>query len=126
MKFLHLTTTLNQRDSKSSSEIGAGDFPFDFKYEKLSESTAFKDSFKLIGIERKNETFNRVIFDLMIYYFSEEKNRNFVEEKAINLREKFVELMSTDLDFQDSMTQNTHQTSKVEYRFKKFREFLGL
>ena len=62
----------------------------------------------------------------MIYYFSEKKNRNFVEEKEINLREKFVELMSTDLDFQESMTLNTHQTSKVEYRFKKFREFLGL
>lgn len=93
---------------------------------KFTKEKFGQDSFKLIGIERKNETFNRVIFDLMIYYFSEEKNRNFVEEKAINLREKFVELMSTDLDFQDSMTLNTHQTSKVEYRFKRFRDFFGL
>ena len=82
-------------------------------------------AFKLLGILRKNESFNRVMFDLMIYFFSNPNNRQFILDKKMDLKTEIAKLIDGDPELVDALTINTHQTSKVKYRFEKFQEIFN-
>lgn len=82
-----------------------------------------KDAFTLMSIGRERTSFNRPVFDLMMYFFGNIQNRNLVKESSISLKSTFNELMRDEL-FVFALTTNTHQTLHTRVRFKILYDLL--
>lgn len=76
----------------------------------------------------KNDTFdnkfNRAIFDIMTYYFSNEEIRNLALAYPQEVLNGFKEL-SSDMQFVSSFETSTKDTGKTSYRFVKWGEKLS-
>lgn len=98
---------------------------------ELKESIIFTKSifrstaFTLVGLERKNYPFNRALFDLFTYFFSDQNVRVSILLKP---EKKFIDLylanLMTNQEFIDVLTTNTHQGTITKRRFYLFYSFL--
>lgn len=87
----------------------------DFSFEVFKD-----DTFTLIGLNREKKSFNRPVFDLMIFYFSDSKTRELIRENYNDLqrfKNDFIEMFSTNNDLLESVSVNTHQTLHTFRRF---------
>lgn len=66
-----------------------------------------------------NNRFNKNIFELLTYYFSEENIRDFVRPKSKDFVQKFIE-MNLDNNFLDAVSGTTKDVKKVCTRFQQF------
>jgi hypothetical protein len=82
-----------------------------------------KYAFRLIGLDRKNLPFNRVLFELFTYFFSIKQIRIFIDENGISIKDIYYKMLE-DENFCVSITENTHQTTNFKYRFQKLSDML--
>jgi uncharacterized protein with ParB-like and HNH nuclease domain len=68
--------------------------------------------------------FNRTIFDIMVFYFSEEKTREKLKNNKANIKSLFEELMMNNKSFVDSVSGSTKDGEKTSTRFRLFGESL--
>lgn len=80
-----------------------------FVYEKFGD-----EAFNLIGVERKTKSFNRTIFDIMIFFFSSSENRDKVDDDILEFLKSEIE---DNTKLAESITTNTHQTLNNWYKF---------
>lgn len=125
------------------------------KYQNISEAdemklrTAFKNTIGIIrtlldnnafkrfyrGDERningkwETQKFNVSLYDILMYSFARE-DKNFVFQNLDRIRESFINLMTSDQDFIDSIELSTSSKKAVTIRFDKWRlalqEILGV
>ncbi|TJX13632.1 DUF262 domain-containing protein [Tissierella creatinini] len=91
----------------------------EFSYEVMSEKSPF--SRHTNGIS--NNRFNRSIFELFSYYFSEENIRQLVSENPDEFKSKFI-LLNDNPEFVSAITDTTKETSRVVTRFSLFVDLL--
>lgn len=85
---------------------------------------AFGDeSFSLIGLGREKIIFNRPVFDLMIYFFTNPNTRQLIEHSTKKLIDEFKKLVENEV-FAYALTTNTHQTLHTRVRFRIFYNML--
>jgi uncharacterized protein with ParB-like and HNH nuclease domain len=70
-------------------------------------------------------TFNRTIFDIMIYFFSEKEIRERLKNKAHQIKESFQNIMTNDKDFIESVGASTKDLDKTKKRYTKWEEALN-
>lgn len=68
--------------------------------------------------------FNRTIFDLMVYYFSDHELRNKLAGKGGRIKLEFEKLMTNNQEFIESVSGSTKDGEKTSARFRLFREAL--
>lgn len=61
--------------------------------------------------------FNRTIFDIMVYHFSDKVKRNKLIEKKERIKSAFENLMSTNIDFISSVSGSTKDLDKTSKRY---------
>ena len=66
------------------------------------------------------EKFNASLFDILMYSFAKE-DKNIVFQQLDQIRESFIDLMTSDQDFIDSIELSTSSVSAVTKRFDKWR-----
>lgn len=71
-----------------------------------------------------NEKFNRAIFEVFTYYFSNGEIRRALENKTKEFKEGFIKL-NDDPDFIHSVGDTTKEMKRVEIRFKMIKELIA-
>lgn len=95
----------------------------DFVYHYLGDD-AFKAFFVKDTGEEYFGPFNRPMFDLLTSIFSDSSNREFVENKNINLKEFVINLFKTNKAFADAFLPTTHSKEKNNTRITEFTKAL--
>lgn len=109
-----------ERDSeKIISEFSQLENAIKFSYQIMSDNSPFSRYTN----GKSNNRFNRSIFELFSYYFSEEKVRQFVLENKEEFKTKFIELNDNQV-FVAAISDTTKETSRVVTRFALFAEVL--
>ena len=65
-----------------------------------------------------DKRFNRAIFDIMVYYFSNETIFDIVKNQKESIKEAFIELCANDIDFLSSFEFSTKNITPTQYRFR--------
>lgn len=117
------TKYLNNKFDEMFDEIENARYELDKAIEFTLDTMGEQDAFRLIGLGRKNLPFNRVVFELFTYYFSFPLLRKKIFDEKINLKEKYLDLQKNQ-NFVISITENTHQTNRLNDRFNIFSDFL--
>jgi len=77
---------------------------------------------------RREEKINEGIFDVQMYGFTEYNKRDVIG-KAMVIKEAFIDLMTLDGAFVESIEKGTYDTTKVKFRtekwFQRLREVIG-
>lgn len=88
-------------------------------------------AYKVYGYEtftRFNGRFNRAIFEIVVHYFSIQNIRTQIETKYNNNFEKLIQdfrnINENDTEFINSVSSTTKDINKVNYRFRKFADYL--
>lgn len=86
------------------------------------------DAFTLYGLDRKNKAFNRSVFDMFMFYFSNPKTREtlnnlFSNDKRV-FKQSYYHFISESKEIQSAITINSHQTTNVFMKMFMFGEFL--
>ena len=66
---------------------------------------------------------NKALFDVIMFWFARYEKRQIVPIKDA-IRERLIEMMSSDQDFIDSITLGTSDVSRVKLRFEKMKSAL--
>ncbi len=85
------------------------------------------DAFKVFFVKDGEEyfgPFNRPMFDLLTCIFSDASNREYVENKNINLKEFVINLFKTNEAFREAFLPTTHSKEKNNTRISEFTEDL--
>ena len=69
--------------------------------------------------------FNRAIYDIMVYYFSDSAIRDLAQHKKEEIKKEFIDLCSNDAEFLASFEFSTKNIIPTHYRFKKWGEALS-
>lgn len=69
--------------------------------------------------------FNRTIYDIMVYYFSDSVIRNKLENKKLEIKIMFEKLMTDNTSFIESVSGSTKDGEKTSTRFRIFGEELN-
>lgn len=69
--------------------------------------------------------FNRAIYDIMVYFFSDSAIRELAQLKKEEIRIKFIDLCSNDAEFLASFEFSTKNIIPTQYRFRKWGEALS-
>ena len=74
--------------------------------------------------------FNRAIYDIMVYYFSDSSIYQVAQEKKNEIKAAFIDLCTTDSNFLASFEFSTKNVAPTKYRFKtwgnKLSDILGI
>jgi hypothetical protein len=116
------TKYFNQKFDEMYKEIEDARKELDEAIDFTFDIMGMEDSFRLIGLDRLNLPFNRVVFELFSYFFSFPNIRNKIKDKS-NFKNKYLDLVKNS-EYVISITENTHQTNRLNDRFKLFSEFL--
>lgn len=119
-RFLDDTTQVfndewNEQKTTISNFYSQIEIAIDFSFEVFDE-----EAFTLIGIQREKKAFNRPVFDLMVYFFTNENTRELIRSQFLDLKifkRRFIEMFKDNDTLLESVTQNTHQTSNTFKRF---------
>jgi hypothetical protein len=65
-------------------------------------------------------SFNRQVFDMMVYYFSFPEIRNAANGKETKIKECFIDICKNDIDFRRSIESSTKDTSAIIKRFSEW------
>lgn len=123
-KFLDEVCKRGNRDYETNDE------KFKNLANELSEAIDFtkkifaEHSFKSFNNNRYESRFNRSVFDIFVYYFSEPYIRECFEGKLNSVKLSFEEIMSKDQKFIESMVLSTKTPSFTNYRIKRWGETL--
>lgn len=107
--------TLNKKIIKDGDELTTA---IQFVYSYFGT-----DAFCAYFIDEEKEyfgPFNRPMFDLMTVVFSEEKYRNIVDSKNLNLKDFIIDLFRKNSRFADGFMPTTHSLEKTRARFEEF------
>lgn len=85
-----------------------------------------RDSFSKWNGENFQGKFNRAVFDVMVFYFSNPTIRQWAAERLEQIREAFIELSANDEAFRNSIEQTTKSLQNTEYRFRVWGERLAV
>lgn len=87
---------------------------------QIFRENAFK-KYKSHSFDRR---FNRAVFDIMVYYFSEEQIRKTALQKKDQVFDGFTQLSKQDISFVTSFETSTKNIDQTSYRFTKWGEKL--
>lgn len=87
---------------------------------QIFDENAFK-KYKLHSFDRR---FNRAVFDIMVYYFSDEQIREMALRKRNLVLDGFKQLSNQDIAFVASFETSTKNIDQTSYRFTKWGEKL--
>ena len=82
-----------------------------------------KSAFSRYTNGKCNDRFNRSIFEVFTFYFSNKCIRDVVEKESDNFKKKFIEL-NDDLDFVHAVSDTTKDLNRVVIRFRKLYDIL--
>lgn len=82
-----------------------------------------KSAFSRYTNGKCNDRFNRSIFEVFTFYFSNKCIRDVVEKESDNFKKKFIEL-NDDLDFVHAVNDTTKDLNRVVIRFRKLYDIL--
>lgn len=71
------------------------------------------------------DRFNRAVFDIMVYYFSQSDIRDAARNKLREIYDAYVDLSDTDPDFINSLESTTKSLPATSYRLSKWGEKLA-
>jgi hypothetical protein len=110
----------NDNKSKYLSQLEWFEKSIDFVTKIFGERARFT---KFINGNYTN-IFNRVIFDIMVYYFSDEKIYNKLLGKESLIKQEFEKLMTKDKDFIEASLASTKDLDKTKLRYKKWNDII--
>lgn len=84
-----------------------------------------RDSFSKWNGQNFQGKFNRAIFDIMIFYFSNPRIRQFATDRLQDIKQAFIDLSNNDDTFRNSIEQTTKSLQNAEYRFRTWGEHLA-
>lgn len=118
IKILNKNWVLHEADIKdSANELNeAIKFTFSIFGEKNSFSKWLDGNYVA--------SFNRAIFDIMTFYFSDPSIRNHAESKKVEIETAFINLCNTDPEFLQSFETSTKNIKQVKKRFNTWAETL--
>jgi len=85
-----------------------------------------RDSFSKWNGQTFQGKFNRAIFDVMTFYFSNPDIRERAIGRLVEVREGFINISTEDEAFRNSIEQTTKSLQNTEYRFRAWGERLAL
>jgi hypothetical protein len=119
----HSVKTLNEQWQDNSDDYRESARNMDYAIE--ASYTIFGEyAFRKYKNEAFDNKFNRAVFDIMTYYFSNEEIRNLALAHPDEVLNGFKEL-SSDIQFVSSFETSTKDTCKTSYRFVKWGEKLS-
>lgn len=84
-----------------------------------------RDSFSTYNGEKFEGRFNRAVFDVMTYYFSDTETADAATQKSAAVKTAFIELSTENVEFLQSLTTTTKSKAAVTARFNHWGERLG-
>ena len=82
------------------------------------------NGFRKYKVHSFDTRFNRAVFDIMVYYFSEEQIREVALQKKDQILDGFKQLSNQDILFVTSFETSTKNIDQTSYRFRKWGEKL--
>jgi len=116
-----LNSNWNDRESEIKSAVEQLEEAINFTLGIFGEQDAFS---KYVG-QSYQRKFNRAIYDIMVFYFSDSNIREASQNCAEQIRTGFKELSSTNKEFLNSIEQTTKSLNNTETRFKLWGEKLA-
>lgn len=114
---------LNQQFPNNIDEFKYAAYSMDKSIDAVNQifrENAFK-KYKSHSFDRR---FNRAVFDIMVYYFSEEQIRKTALQKKDQVFDGFTQLSKQDISFVTSFETSTKNIDQTSYRFTKWGEKL--
>lgn len=117
----NLNRTITDNKESLDDAIAVFNAAIDLTFEIFGDKYAFR-KYKNSKYEDK---YNRAVIDIMLFYFSQVKNKTrFVELKA-EISASFEMLCASDQEFLSSLESTTKSLPAVHYRFRKWGEVLS-
>lgn len=84
-----------------------------------------RKAFRKFKSGKYEDKYNRAVIDIMLFYFSQIKDKENTVKLQTNIAASFEELCASDQDFLSSLESTTKSLTAVHYRFRKWGEALG-
>lgn len=84
-----------------------------------------RDSFSKWNGQNFQGKFNRAVFDIMAFYFSNPNIREWATDRQHEIRQAYINLSQNDEAFRNSIEQTTKSLQNTEYRFRIWGEHLA-
>jgi hypothetical protein len=121
-KFLDDTMILLNREWKMYDPMIEGLFS---EFEQGITTLEYVVGLSQIGRYFNEQRFNRNIFDVQIYYFSQLFERDIKQEDIDNFKQEYKEICRSGSAFRQTLTSSTNTSKNVAKRFDEFRKVVN-
>lgn len=84
-----------------------------------------KSAFSRFDGKKYNNRFNRPLFEVFTFYFSNVEIYSEIEKNKENFKKEFENISTHDTSFNESISSSTKELSRVEYRFNKIADIIS-
>ena len=116
---------LNESYASSKRSIDEAVELFNSAIELTFEAFGDKTAFRKFKSGKYEEKYNRAVIDIMLFYFSQIKDRENFAKLHTDIATLFEELCTSDQEFLSSLESTTKSLAAVHYRFRKWGEALS-